>query len=61
MDYYCEICDEFIKSKGKCNHFRSKTHKDFDKCKHLELTIEKLETNNVDEVIYAYNIQHNKV
>ena len=54
------MCDKFIKPKSKYKHYESNTHKKLDKCKHMELTIENLYINNVDEVLYAYNIQHNK-
>ena len=58
MDYYCDVCDKFIKPKSKYKHFKSNTHKEFDKCKHMESTIENTDKNNVDEVLYAYIIQH---
>ena len=60
MDYYCEVCDKFFKPKSKNNHFKSNTHKEFDKCKHMESTIKNPNINNIDEVSYAYIIQHNK-
>ena len=40
MTYYCEVCDKFIKPKSKYKHFKSNIHKEFDKCKHIKLTIE---------------------
>ena len=40
--------------------FKSNTHKEFDKGKLTELTIENIDINNVDEVSYAYIIHHNK-
>ena len=60
MDYYCDVCDNFIKPKSKFKHFISITHKEFDVCKHMELTIENFDMNNVDEVFYAYIIQLKK-
>ena len=60
MDYYCDVCDKFIKPKSKYNHFEPNTHKKFDKCKQMELTIENLDINYVDEIFYAYIIKHNK-
>ena len=60
MVYYCDVCDKFIKPKSKNKHFKSNTHKEFNKGKHMEFTIENLDINNVDEVFYAYNFQHNK-
>ena len=60
MDYYCDVCDKFIKPKSKHKYFNSNTHKQFNKCKHIELTIDNPDLNNIDEVFYAYIIQHNK-
>ena len=31
MDYYCEVCDKYIKPKSKYKHFKSNIHKEFDK------------------------------
>ena len=60
MDLYCDVCDKFINPKSKIKHCESSTHEEFDKCKHMELTIENPDINNVDEVFYAYIIQHKK-
>ena len=60
MDYFCDVRDKFIKPKSKYKHFESNMHTEFDKCKHLELTIENLYMNNVDEVFYVYILQLNK-
>ena len=59
MDYYCEVCDKFIKPKSKYKLSKSNTDKEFDICKHIELIIENLDINNVDEVFYAYIVQRN--
>ena len=45
-----------IKLKSKNEHFKSNTHKDFDKCKHMKLTIENPDINGVDDIFYAYII-----
>ena len=49
----------FSNAREKINNL-NQTHKEFGKCKHMELTIENPDINNVDEVFYAFNIQHNK-
>ena len=54
------MCDETIKLKSKSSHFKSNTHKEFDKCKHLELSIENPNISDVDEIFYPYIIEHNK-
>ena len=58
MDYYCEICYKLINSKSKQKHLKSNIHKEFHICEYMELTIEKPNIDNVDEVFYAYIIQH---
>ena len=60
MEYFCNVCDNFIKPESKYEHFKSNTHKEFDKCKHMKLTIENPDINNADEVFHANIFQHNK-
>ena len=57
MDYFCDVCEKFLKTKSKCERFKSKFQKEF---KHLELTIENPNINDKDEIIYAYIMEHNK-
>ena len=57
MDYYYTACDIFIKSKSKYKHFKSNNHKEFDKCKHIKLTIEKPDINRIDDGYYSYIIE----
>ena len=54
------MCDKFINPKSKYEHFKSNTHKEIDKCKHMELTIENPKIGDIDEIIYGYIIEHNK-
>ena len=60
MDFFCDVSDKVIKLKSRYKHFLSNTHKQFDKCKRMQLTVENPDINNVDEVFNAYNIQHKK-
>ena len=60
MDYFCKICDKFIKPKNKHKHIKSNTHKEFDKRKHIKFIMENPDINNVDRAFYEYIIQHNK-
>ena len=60
MDYYCEVWDKITNSSCKYKRFKSNIHKEFDICKHMDLTIENPNIDNVDEVFYAYNIQYKK-
>ena len=38
----------------------SNTDKDFDKCKHMEITIENPNIGDIDELFYGYIIEHSK-
>ena len=40
MDYYFKVCHKSVKMKNTYKHYQSKTHKEFDKCKHMKLTFE---------------------
>ena len=42
MRYYCDICLREIKKKNKHSHMKSKSHKDFEKCKHIILSLKNL-------------------
>ena len=57
MSYYC---DKTIELKSKSSHFKSNIHKEFERCKNIKLTIENPNINDIDEIFYAYNIEHNK-
>ena len=35
MSDYCIVCDKTMKLESKNKHFKSLTHKKFDKCKHI--------------------------
>ena len=60
MDYYCEVCDKFVKPTSKYKPFKSNVHKEFNKGEYMELILENPDINNVNDVLYAYIIQHNK-
>ena len=60
MSYNCDVCDKTIKLKSTNKQFKKNIHKEFHKCKHIKLTNENLNINNIDEIFYAYIIQHNK-
>ena len=57
MDYYCKVCDKFVKINNKNKHFKSKTHKELDKCKHTKLTIENPLMKDIDRIFHAYIIE----
>ena len=60
MSYYCDVCDKIIKLKSRNKHFKSTNHKEFDRCKHVKLTIENPNINDLDRVFYSYIIEHKK-
>ena len=60
MDYYCAVCTKLIKPKSKFKHFKSNTHKEFERCKHIEISTEKPNINKVDRIFYSYNIENDK-
>ena len=61
MDYYyCDICLKNIRARSKYKQFKSKSHQEFNKCKHLKLSHKNFDINDVDETFYLYLIQHKK-
>ena len=60
MRYYCNICLLDIKKKSKHSHLKSKSHKEFEKYKHIILSLKNVDIKDVDEILYLYMIDHNK-
>ena len=61
MDYCdCEVYDNHIKPKSKNKQIKSSIHKEFDRCRHIDLTVENANINEIDEIFHAYIIEHNK-
>ena len=60
MRYYCDICLRDIKKKSKYSHLKSKSHKEFEKYKHIILTLKNVDIKDFDEVLYSYMKDHNK-
>ena len=42
MSYHCDICLRDIKKKSKFSHLKSKSHKEFEKLKHVILSLKML-------------------
>ena len=55
MDYHCEVCNIFIKPKSKSKHLKSNNHKNLDQHKHIKLTINNPNIDNIDSHIKEYN------
>ena len=60
MSYYCEICLRTIKKKSKHSHLKSKSHKEFEKYKHIILSLKIVDIKDDDEIIFLYIKYHNK-
>ena len=60
MDDCCEVCDNYIKQKSKYKRFKSKIHKEFDKCEHINLTFENPNINEVDSIFFSFFTEQSK-
>ena len=59
MDYYCDLCDIFIRPKSKYKHSKSTSHKEFDNCNHIKLTKASININDVYQPFYEYIMEQN--
>ena len=60
MRYYRDICLGDIK-KTEYSHLKSKAHKQFEKCKHINLSLKNVDIKDVDEILYLYIKDHKKI
>ena len=60
MRYYCKICLLDIKKKSKHSHLKLKSHKEFEKYKHIILSLKNVDIKDVDEILFLYKKDHNK-
>ena len=61
MDYYCDICLKNIQAKNKYKHFKSKSHTEFENCKHITLSYkDNIDINDKDEAFSLFIIEHKK-
>ena len=60
MSYYCDNCNKTMNHKSKNKQFKTLTHRELDKCKHMKLTILNLDINKIDIFVYEYIIEHSK-
>ena len=61
MSYCCAICLKDIKKKRKHSQLKSKSHKEFEKYKHIILSLKNVYIKDVDELLYLYMKDHNKI
>ena len=59
MDYYCELCNMFIKPKSKSRHFKSNNHKNLDRHKHIKININNPNKENIDKIFYTHIKEYN--
>ena len=60
MRYYCNICLGDIKKKSKYSHLGSRSHKEFEKYKHIMISFKNIGIKDVDEILYLYMKDYNK-
>ena len=60
MRYFCDICLSDMKKKSKLSDLKSKSHKKFEKYKHIILSLKNVDIKDVDEILYLYILDHNK-
>ena len=53
MEYYCELCNMFITPKSKSRQFKTNNHKNSDKHKHIKLTLNNPNIDNIDKIFYS--------
>ena len=54
------MCVLKIKKLRTYKYFKSKPHKESDKCKQIILSLKDIDIKDVDEAFYLYIIEHNK-
>ena len=60
MRYYCDICLKDVKRKSKPSHLKSRSHKEFEKYKHIILSLKNIDIEDVDEILFLYMIDYIK-
>ena len=51
MRYYCDICLIDITKKSKHSHLKCKSHKEFEKYKHIIISFKNIDIKDVDELL----------
>ena len=60
MRYYFNICLRDVKKNSKYSHLKSKSHKEFEKNKHIISSFKNIDINDVDETLYLYMKDYKK-
>ena len=61
MRCFCDLCLKDVKKKSTHYHVKSKSHKKFEKNKHIVLSLKYVDIKDVDEILYLYMIAHKKI
>ena len=61
MSHYRDICLINIKKKSKHSHIKSRSHKEFEKNNHIILSFKNIDIKDVDEILYLYMKDYNKI
>ena len=60
MRYYCNICLRDNKRKSKHSHLKTKSHKEFERYKHIILSFKNVDMKDVDKILFLYMKDYNK-
>ena len=60
LSYYCSVCDKTIELKSETKHFKSPTHKEYEKFIQINNTFQNPNFFDVDKFFNNYFTNHNK-
>ena len=58
MSYYCDVCDTKIELKSRSKHFKSPTHKQYEKSRHISHTNKNPKFSDIDRLFNDYITNH---
>ena len=57
---FCDICDKLIEPNSNCSYLKALSYEEFDRYKHIKLTIKNPDINEMEDKFDSYNLEHNK-
>ena len=54
------MSERYTEKKSKHSHLKSKSHKEFERYKHIILSLKNVDIKDVDEILFLYMKDHNK-
>ena len=51
---FCDICDKLIENNSKCSHLEALSYEEFDRFKHMKLTIKNPNINEINDRIDSF-------